>query len=171
MSWDLQVGEIKGRYVSENDIWAALNNFYFHSHVTMSYKFGFLKSLLENLYNVNDNLEINYNKLFFSFSKIYWNLVVHHKLSQSNNKKQISSIQRILEEIYKKKDIPEDQIFDKLPDMIQLEIVKEIKKAGKRYVIGAFYSDTKGFFYEFDLKQEKLRFNVPVYKFFKNIIE
>lgn len=168
MSWDLKVGEIQERYVTDEDIWKALNNFFFRSNVTMSYKYGFLKSLLENLYNVNDKLELDYNSLFYSFTKIYWNLVIHHQLRQSNNKNQKSSIQRILEDYTHSftgcKDLP----FDKLPDNIQFKIIKDVKRAGKRYVIGAFYSDTNKFFYEFDLKQEYLRFNEPLYKFLQN---
>jgi 5-methylcytosine-specific restriction endonuclease McrA len=165
VSWDLQVGEIQQSYTTDEDIWIALNNFFFRSNVTMSYKFGLLKSFLENLYMVNEKLELNYDHLFYSFTKIYWNLVIHHSLWQSSSKTQKSSIQKIMEEFAKAYSIPHDLTFDKLPSNVQIEIVRNIKKAGKRYVIGAFYSDTSKFFYEFDLKQEYLRFNIPVYKF------
>jgi hypothetical protein len=167
MSWDLQVGEIQESYTTDEDIWIALNNFFFRSNVTMSYKFGLLKSLLENLYNVNDHLELNYDHLFYSFTKIYWNLVIHHGLWQSSSKTQKSSIQKILEHHAKSYSIPPEMTFDKLPSNIQVEIIKDIKKAGKRYVIGAFYGDTNKFFYEFDLKREHLRFNNAVYRFFQ----
>lgn len=167
MSWDLQVGEIQQSYITDEDIWIALNNFFFRSNVTMSYKFGLLKSLLENLYNVNEKLELNYDQLFYSFTKIYWNLVIHHSLWQSSSITQKSSIQKILENNAKFHAIPENITFDKLPENVQLEIIKEVKKAGKRYVIGAFYSDTGKFFYEFHLKREYLRFNSPIYKFFQ----
>jgi hypothetical protein len=167
VSWDLQVGEIQQSYITDEDIWIAHNNFFFRSNVTMSYKFGLLKSLMENLYNVNEKLELNYDHLFYSFTKIYWNLVNHHSLWQSTSKTQKSSIQKIIEESAKFYSIPQDITFDKLPSGVQLEIIKNIKKAGKRYVIGAFYSDTNQFFYEFDLKLEYLRFNSPVYKFFQ----
>ena len=80
MSWDLKIGEIQEMYVTDDAIWQAVNQFYYRSHTTMSYKYGFFKALLENLYNVNEHLELNYDVLFASFTKIYWNLVVHHKL-------------------------------------------------------------------------------------------
>ncbi|WP_170289404.1 HNH endonuclease [Metabacillus lacus] len=168
MSWDLKIGEIKHSYISDIDIWQAINHFYFHSQVTTSYKFGFFKSLLENLYNVNDELVLNYNYLFYSFTKIYWNLVVHHGLWQSNNRNQHSVIQRILETYSEKYAIPKQWSFDKLDNELQLKIVKAVKTNGKRYFIGAFYGDTNGLFYEFNLKAEHLKFNKPVYEFLQH---
>lgn len=165
MGWDLKVGELKQAYVTDEEIWQALNNFFFRSKVTTSYKYGFLKSLIENLYNVNENLELNYDHLFYSFTKIYWNLVVHHNLWQSNNKRQQSAIQKVLQKYCAMYSIPQEWTFDKLEKNLQIKIVKEIKLNGKRYVIGAFFDDTKRLFYEFELKSEHLRFNLPVYKF------
>ncbi|TWD92189.1 HNH endonuclease [Neobacillus bataviensis] len=165
--WDLKVGEIKQTYVTDEDIWKALNQFYSHGYTTMSYKYGFLKSLIENLYSVNENLELNFTDIFYSFTKIYWNLVIHHKLWQSHSKNQPSSIQKSLEDFCLKHSIPREWTFDKLSDSKQIEILEIIKKNGKKYVIGAFYSDTNSFFYEFDLKREYLKFNVPVYRFFQ----
>jgi hypothetical protein len=163
--WDLKVGEIKQTYVTDEDIWKALNQFYTRGTKKMSYKFGLLKSLLENLYNVNDRLELKYNDLFYSFTKIYWNLVIHNQLWQSNAKNQPSSIQKLLEDFARKNSIPREWTFEKLPDILQVEILELIKRNGKRYVIGAFYNDTNSIFYEFDLKHEYLKFNSPVYKF------
>jgi hypothetical protein len=54
--------------------------------------------------------------------------------------------------------------FDRLKDSTQLEVLNTIKKIGKRYVIGAFYTDTNSFFYEFDLKREYLKFNKERFK-------
>ena len=165
MSWDLKIGEIKEQYITEEDIWQALNNFYYRSNVTMSYKYGYFKALLENLYNVNGKLELDYESLFYSFTKIYWNLVVHHNLWQSNSKKQPSSIQKILEKYCLEYEIPREWTFDQLPMRIQSKIIADVRKVGKKYVIGAFYGDTEGIFYEFHLKNEYLRFNEPVYRF------
>ncbi|MBM7691634.1 hypothetical protein JOC77_001041 [Peribacillus deserti] len=165
MSWKLQIGEIKESYLTEEDIWQAINNFFFRGHQTMSYKYGFFKSIIENLYNVNNKLEMSYDKLFYSFTKIYWNLVVHHGFRQSNNKNQVSTIQRVLQDHCLKNNIPQVWTFDKLPDLAQLKIINDIKKQGKRYVIGAFYGDTKEVFYAFDLKAEYIKLNPPVYKF------
>ncbi|MEH7158954.1 hypothetical protein [Neobacillus drentensis] len=163
--WDLKVGEIKQSYVTDDDIWKALNKFYTHGSKTMSYKFGLLKSLIENLYNVNERLELRFDDLFYSFTQIYWNLVIHHQLWQSNSKNQRSSIQRSLEDFCQYYSIPSEWTFDKLPDYLQNKVIASVKKNGKKYVIGAFYIDTNSFFYEFDLKHEYLKLNLPVYRF------
>jgi hypothetical protein len=166
MSWNLKIGEIKETYLTEQQIWQMFNTFFSpKSKNTMTYKFGLIKSLIENLYNVNENLEINYYQLFESFTKIYWNLVVHHQLRQSNSSSMNSAIEKALVNFQKEHTIPNDFRFDKLPYDLQLEIVQQVKKVGKRYVIGALYGDSKGIIYEFDLKKEYMRMNEAVYKF------
>ena len=97
MSWDLKVGEINEQYITDETIWTHLNSFFYQSKMTTSYKCGFFKALLENLYQVNEELELDYDKIFYSFTKIYWNLCIHHSLWQSNSKNQPSEIQKILE--------------------------------------------------------------------------
>lgn len=151
--------------MTDEEIWKALNQFFTHASTKMSYKYGLLKSLIENLYNINENLELMFNDVFYSFTKIYWNLVIHHNLWQSNSKNQISAIQKTLEDICLKYSIPKEWTFDKLPYSIQIETLDSIKKIGEKYVIGAFYSDTNSIFYEFNIKRGYLKFNRPVYKF------
>jgi hypothetical protein len=166
MTWNLKIGEIKETYLTEQQIWQMFNMFFSpKSKNTMTYKFGLIKSLIENLYNVNENLEINYYQLFESFTKIYWNLVVHHQLRQSNSSSMNSAIEKVLVNFQKELSISNDFRFDKLPYDLQLEIVQQVKKVGKRYVIGALYGDSKGIIYKFDLKKEYLRINEAVYKF------
>ena len=74
--------------------------------MTTSYKCGFFKALLENLYQVNEELELDYDRIFYSFTKIYWNLCIHRSLWQSNNKNQPSEIQKILEGYAERYEIP-----------------------------------------------------------------
>ena len=167
MAWDLKVGELKESYVTEDMIWQRLNYFFFDAKTTTSYKYGFFKALLENLYVMDEEGNLHYDYLFYDFTKIYWNLVVHHQLWQSNAKSQYSSIQRILEDVQIEHTIPKNWRFDQLPVSLQQEIVQNIKKAGKQYVIGAFYGDVDGLFYRFHLKDESLQMNPPVLQFLK----
>lgn len=167
MSWDLKVGEIKSQYITDDIIWMNLNNFFYASNMTTSYKYGFFKALLENLYQVNENFELDYDRIFYSFTKIYWNLCIHHSLWQSNSKKQPSKIQKVLEMYTEKYQIPREWKFDQLPNQLQLEIIRDVKTYGKRYVIGAFYGDMGEVVYKFDLKNEYLKFNKPFYIFFQ----
>jgi hypothetical protein len=142
--WNLKIGEIKQTYVTDEEIWIAINQFYTHGTKKMSYKFGLLKSLIENLYNVNDRLELKFNDLFYSFTKIYWNLVIHHQLWQSNAKNQPSSIQKILEGYFQVYSIPRQWTFDKLPVGLQVEILESIKKKWKKI-------RNRGFLYRYQL--------------------
>jgi HNH endonuclease len=168
VSWDLKVGEIKETYLTEQQIWQIFNTFFSSkSKNTTTYKFGFIKALIENLYNVNENLEINYDRLFESFTRIYWNLVVHHQLRQHNYSLNNSEIEKILLNFQHKYEIPTDLRFDRLPDDLQHSIVRNVKKKVKRYVIGAIYGDTEGVIYTFDINKEYLKLNYTIYEFMK----
>lgn len=166
MSWDLKAAELKNSYILEEDIWKSVHYFFYHSKTTTTYKYGFFKALLENVANINDGMEISFEDLFYSFSKIYWNLIVHHRLWQSNSKGQVSSVQRIIEAFQQENDIPTEWNFDQLPIKLQQDLIKEVKKCGKKYVIGALYGDFNGEIYTFNLKNEYLKLNLKYYHFF-----
>lgn len=167
VGWDLQLGELKEGYVTEDDIWKKLNYFFFDAKTTTTYKYGFFKALLENIYMTTPEGFMSYDHLFYDFTKIYWNLVVHHQLWQSNTKSRRSVIQGILEDAQVKYEVPRDWRFDRLPEAVQQSIVQQVKMNGKRYVIGAFYGDTDGVFYAFHLKDETLQMSLPVVQFLK----
>ncbi|EMT46443.1 HNH endonuclease signature motif containing protein [Anoxybacillus flavithermus] len=166
MGWNLQVGKIEEQYLTEQQIWKTFNVFFSsQSKNTTTYKFGLIKSLIENLYNVNENLELNYDFLFESFAKIYWNLVIHHNLRQVNHSLKSSEIEKVLINFCEKFRIPSDFRFDRLSVTLQLELVQKVKTRAKRYVIGALYGDSEGVIYEFDLKREYMRLNSSIYSF------
>lgn len=167
MSHDLRVGEIQEKYITEHEIWQHLNNFYYRSSVATSYKYVFFKALLENLYNVEDELTLSYDQIFYSFTNIYWNLIIHHQLAQSPNKNKPARAQTILQKYVNDYSVPSEWQFDQLEDSIQLKIVHDVKRDCKQNVIGAFYGDTAGVFYAFDIKRAQFRFNRPVYEFMK----
>ncbi|KGP74268.1 HNH endonuclease [Pontibacillus yanchengensis] len=163
MSHKLKVGEIQETYLTDEDIWRVLTRLLSNkAKKSATYKFGLVKSIIENLYQVNDQLEITYDQLAFSFSKIYWNLVIHHELQQGTTG---SAVQNNLEEIQQKYNLPRDFSFDRLNSRTQLEIIKKVKAVMKTNVFGALYGDTKGLFYAFDHKREYLRLNKPVHIF------
>ena len=88
---------MKVDYLTDKEIWGHFNFiFSTKSRNSTIYKFVLIKSLIENLYNVNENLELSYDLLFNSFSKIYWNLVIHHHLNQINMVGKKSEVQSIL---------------------------------------------------------------------------
>jgi HNH endonuclease len=166
MSHKLQVGEMKAAYLTDKEIWSHFNYiFSSKSKNSTTYKFVLIKSILENLYNVNDNLELNYSVLFSSFSKIYWNLVIHHNLNQINMTDKRAEVQRILMDVQKKHQIPQTLVFDKLSNELQIEIISKVTKRCKINVMGALYGDTSCTIYDFDNSKEQLRFNSTFYSF------
>lgn len=157
---------MKADYLTDKEIWSHFN-FIFSSKSKNSttYKFVLIKSILENLYNVNDKLELNYSVLFSSFAKIYWNLVIHHNLNQINMTDKKAEVQKILLQVQLKYQIPTTLVFDKLSSELQLEIINKVKKRCKINVMGAIYGDTGCTIYDFDNLKEQLRLNSTFYSF------
>lgn len=59
--YDLAEGRYENRTLSDNDRWSAFSNL-FSSHLknSSSYKLGFLKAIMDNLYNVDENLTLTF---------------------------------------------------------------------------------------------------------------
>lgn len=164
--WRLTQGKIAKKDVTDKEILQCFNFiFSSKSRNKTSYKFGLIRALLENLYNVDSDLRLSYDKLYYTFAKIYWNLVIKRSLRQTDKSHVQSSIEKILYKCQKEFGIPLDVIFDRIPVKAQLEIVKRVKIQGKRYVIGALYGDSNGIFYEFSNRDEYLLFNRSFYQF------
>ncbi len=63
--FDLNEGRYEERNVSEDELWSAFACvFSSKSRNDSSYKFGFLKAIIDNLYNVDENLKLNFNQIF-----------------------------------------------------------------------------------------------------------
>jgi len=163
--WKLTVGEMKETYLTDTDIWRSIHYFFYHSKNSTTYKFGFFKALLENLSETNNEMEISFNEIFKSFTKIYWNLVVHHQLWQANTKTKKSKVQTVIENFQAKFSIPSEWNFDKISENQQLELIQQVKINGKRNVIGATYGDFNEEIYSFDLKSETIQLNKEYYIF------
>ncbi|MBD7965891.1 HNH endonuclease [Fictibacillus norfolkensis] len=166
MSHKLQVGEMTVKYLTDKEIWGHFNYIFSpKSKNSTTYKFVLIKSILENLYNVNEKLELTYDLLFNSFSKIYWNLVIHHNLNQINMTGKKAEVQKLLIEIKEKYNVPNTFVFYKLAEELQLEIITKVKKKAKLNVMGAIYGDTNSTIYDFDNKKESIKINPSYYSF------
>ena len=63
--FDLKEGEYIKCIMSDDDMWSALSCvFSAKSRNDTSYKYGFLKALLDNLYNVDENLKLTFDQVF-----------------------------------------------------------------------------------------------------------
>lgn len=152
-----------------NDIFSVL--FSSKSKNTTSYKFGFLKAILDNLYNVDINLSLSFTSIFAKFAESYWNLVLVHKLKQCRGASQ-GKIYDILHEEWS--NLPENKgrsentnviPFESLSAESQVKIISNVTKECSKYVVGATYADSKGNFYSFSKKSKTITLNPVVYQY------
>ncbi|WP_077325326.1 HNH endonuclease [Virgibacillus siamensis] len=166
MSHKLKIGELKEQYMTDEDIWRIFTIVLSPKSVKSStYKYALIKSLIENLYQINDHYELMYDQLAHGFTKVYWNLVIHHGLEKQNRGPKNARVVTLLKEFQLSNNIPAGFSFDKINDFLQLKIISQVKGVMKENVYGALYGDTKGEFYAFDHKREYFRFQPSVHKF------
>ena len=164
--WSLPNGKITKIDMSDAEIWKYFNILFSNkSKNQSSYKYAFIRSILENLYNVDSEIQLSFAQIYEPFARIYWNLVIRHGLRQSHGSSTPSLVETELLRIKTSNSIPKEIAFDKLTVQVQNEVYERICKAGKRYVVGAVYADTDGTFYEFDLKKEFVKLNPYVHTF------
>lgn len=166
--FDLKEGWYEERDITEDELWASLACiFTVKSRNDASYKYGFLKSILDNLNNVDQNLKLTFDQLFTTFTEVYWGLILEHKLHQkasaSDNRKAV--IERVLQGVSNIYGEGEYIPFEKLPMSVRHDVVHHVKMKCKIYVVGALFEDTKRLFYSFSKKEEWIQINPQMYKF------
>ena len=166
--WDLSVGECNTNEISEDEFWMVMNRFFTsQSKKTTTYKFCLLKCLIDNIFNVEDDLSISYDMIFSRFTEIYWNLIVKYELKQlvPSVRTPQSKIESIMNMFVNVNNIPQFIPFEKLGNDLKTNLSKEIQKAAQRYVVGAFYSDTHGKIFGFSKKSCRIVFNASSFKY------
>lgn len=169
--WDLKCGSITEYNPSDDRIWSLFNYvFSDSSRKRNTYKFGLIKSLLDNAFNgkkTDTGVFFTYEQLFARFAENYWNLVVKYDLRQMrpDGKSVFSKIETIF-----KTEIAENVLlvafeFESIEPDKKIQIISKVTKECKRCVVGALYEDFDGIIYSFDLKDEGLVLNYPVYEF------
>ena len=169
--WDLKAGELTALNVSEDHIWSLFNYVFSDScRKTNTYKFGLIKSLLDNLFNgakTDLGMFYTYEEIFSKFAENYWNLVVKYGLHQMkyNGKSSFSKVEQILIECASKNEMLSFLEFESLDEKGKKNIIKRVTTECKRFVVGALYEDFEGILYRFDLKEKGLTVNYCVYEF------
>lgn len=164
----LKEGKYEVRNVSDDELWSAFSCiFSSKSRKDSSYKFGFLKAIIDNLYNVDVELKLSFNQLFSKFSEIYWNLILKHGLRQKvvTNDNRETYLEQILHMAEQKYKILESIPYESLTAEMKLDIVQQIKMKCKKYVVGAVFEDTNRLFYSFSKKEEWIQINPRMYEF------
>ena len=166
--YNLNEGTYEQRNVSDDELWSALSVvFTSRSKNDTSYKFGFLKSIIDNLYNVDENMRLTFDQLFSKFGEIYWNLVLKYGLRQKaiTHDNRQTAIERVLQSSAIKYGISEPVPYESLSPTMMIDISHQIKDKCKKNVVGALFEDTKRLFYSFSKKDEWIQINPQMYTF------
>ena len=166
--YNLTEGQYENRTLSDDEMWSAFSNlFSSHSKNSSSYKFGFLKAIMDNLYNVDQNLTLTFDQLFGTFTEVYWNLVLKHGIRQQPiiERSNGTYLEQALSATAARYAITADVPFESISDEAKIEVCKKIKSKCKINVVGALFGDTKGLFYSFSRREEWLQINPQMYEF------
>lgn len=166
--FDLKEGRYEARTVTDDELWSSFACvFSSKSRNNSSYKYGFLKAIIDNLYNVDADFKLSFDQLFSKFGEIYWNLILKHGLRQKvvTNDSRETSLEQVLHAAVERYRILEPIPYESLTAEMMLYISHQIKIKCKKYVVGALFEDTKHLFYSFSKKEEWLQINPVMYKF------
>lgn len=169
--WNLKNGSITEYSVSEDRIWSLFNYvFSDSSRKRNTYKFGLIKSLLDNVFNgKNTDVGVKYTfeELFSRFAENYWNLVIKYNLRQmrKDGKSIYSKIETILMSVITENPTLALLEFETIDVNTKASIIRKVTSECKKCVVGALYEDFDGIIYSFDLKEDGITLNYCVYEF------
>lgn len=169
--WQLKSGELSKDRITEEDFWMLFNMLFSeNSRKRNTYKYGFIKAILDNLFNTIQNEDgyfISYQNLFNKFTENYWNLVLKYNLRQmrKDGKSEISKIETILYDSASQSPTLLNLEFSSLSLNEKEKIVSKVQKECIKYVVGALYSDFEGKLYSFDIKGTGITLSYAAYSF------
>lgn len=163
--FDLREGEYRQEIVSDDELWSALcGTFSSRARHDTSYKYAFMKAILDNLYNIDDAYVLTFDQLFSKFAEIYWNLILKYNIKQKSGSK-TSYIEQILLNAKLKYKLTEDIPFEALQTEDKEDICYKVKQKCKNNVVGALYGDTQQLFYSFNIAEQRVTLNPLMYEF------
>ena len=162
---------IKKYYVPEDELWEYANYFFSDScKKTSTYKFGFLKSIMDSLFSgeMSDRgYELSFFTLFSRFAEINWNLITKYHLKQMryNGSSEKSSLENIFYSALSKSAAIENLDFAIINEKDRDIIIEETINKCKKNVVGALYGNFEGVLYGYDLSERKIWLNPVAYEF------
>ena len=126
----LREGTYRLGHLSDDEMWSAFAYlFSSKSKQSASYKYGFLKSILDNLYNTDDHLVLTFDQLFSKFAEVYWNLVLKYRIRQApviiGGK--TTKLEQALWEAKARCSVAEDLPFESIPDDVGEYVCRRVK--------------------------------------------
>lgn len=177
MAWDSKSGNLLNLESNESYMSLIIGCLNTTFGKTTSYKYGLIKSILDNIFNVNqEDFKISFDELSFTFCKMYWNLVLKYRLPQKQGKTHDdkSSIENVIYSFIEKNQLLNYVDFDCLNDKDRKGYLKLGSEIFGKYVVGALYSEFKGKIFGFSKKDKFIYFNKQSYNFIlknKTVIE
>ena len=110
---------------------------------------------MDNIYNVNEKLEISMVDIFSRFTELYWNLK-HHLQQMRQGRAANSAIFNLIEAIKTDNFVVDELPFERLNQFEKEKLVFGAVKDCSRYVVGALYVDFKYIIYGFDKQKIKI---------------
>lgn len=171
--WNLKSGVLNTMLVSEDEYWSLFNFVFSDSCMKRNtYKFGLIKSIMDNLFNsvydeVNEIYRLSYDAIFEKFTVNYWNLVLKYHLKQmrSDGRTEISKIESILMSAAEDNNVIRTLNYESLAESDKNKLIKQVSASCRRNVVGALYNDMEGKLYGFDLKADGIVFAIQAYEF------
>ncbi len=155
---DLKEGKYAERNISEDELWSAFSYLFSNqSKNSTSYKYGFLKAIIDNLYNMNDEQMLTFDQLFSKFAEAYWILKYGIRQQPATKGKTATALERVLYMAVQKYNIASSIPFESLTDEMKIYVCTNVKRKCKENVVGALYADLKGLFYAFSKKRNGLK--------------
>ena len=123
----LSKGDYDHRHLNTDEIWQELSIlFSSRSRNSASYKYGFFKSILDNLYNVDDDMKLTFDQLFGKFAEIYWNLVTKYRIAQMPAGKS-AAVVTVINDFVQKNNIMAGIPFESLTDDQKITLQTKVK--------------------------------------------
>ena len=159
----LKEGVFRTGDYSDKEIFSVFEEFFSTTaRKDTSYKYAFLKAILDELPDTDENLRISFDILFERFTKIYWPLVIQYGISQKSGEGNLSYVEQLILDAadpYGFFDVSYNQISQKH----KKDLIKKVKQKCKTNVVGALYGDMKQILYSFSKKEEWIELNPIVY--------
>lgn len=143
--FDLKEGMYEVRNTTGDELWSAFACvFSSKSRNDSSYKYGFLKAIIDNLYNVDTDLKLSFDQIFSKFGEIYWNLILKHGLRQkaAPNDSRETYLEQVFRAAVQKYKILEPIPYESLTDEMMLDVAHQVKMKCKKYVVGALFEES-----------------------------
>lgn len=157
-------GELKDN--TEANLFSCISYSLFRGAHTNTYKYGLLKSVLDNIFSVDSDYTIGMSELNETFTKVYWNLVNVYNVPQSpiTPLAPASGMEKTIRDFSTTNNLALAP-FDSLKREYRDLLLHFTKPWMKKYVFGAFWGDTNGYLYGFSKSEDCVWFNEKSFRF------